>query len=314
MSTDHPQTPVKGVKDGNISLTKPLLLHIFPGKYVVDWICIILVTAFLICAILYCLLHSDYGYRIHGTFQIPTLSLTGALPPGSIVFTLALHLAAMYLAFMFTAIYLVYGQRIETITYDAVSSVHPNLLCVCKSHVKFKESLRKWNYRCLVLGWGMAVFMFLTGSISLDVSEALHSSVAFLMFACAVLHMIAFYNNVTRYMEIPQWQAKVQRAAYIFLLPLNIVGVIVAAVVVSLCQSDICWRFAVDLMPSLEFSTCVGLFLYAIQFRYEIASVRLVMCMMGDEHADATADERLRLASDFDDIITGKGLQSVLLG
>lgn len=251
----------------------------FFGTNTVHFLLLWLLAIFFTCFVLFFTLHPHTGYIVHGERQIPTLSMTGAYYPGSIIFTLGLHVAAVYVAYVFTAVYVAYEGKFDDIAEDAVTvpAVNPNLACVCKSEVKDKASLRKWNLRMLRVGLTSATLMGLVGSVSLKTSFSLHSVLAFLMFACAVVHMVAFYNNIHRYTGVSAWRIKLHHLAVFICIPFNVMAYLVAGVVVLTCDSDVCWRFAVDLMPVVEFTTVVALAIYVVQFHEDIKDTRLLV-------------------------------------
>lgn len=260
------------------------------GNKLVDFFVALLAVSFGSCFLIYYLDPDRKVYVEHGVHQLPTISLTGAYPPASAILTSALHLASFYLAYTFSAIFVVYERRIERLTFDAVAAIHPNLACMLKSNIKHKSSLKKWNLRCWYIGMLSAVCMFLTGSVPLSISIFIHSTVAFIMFVCAVIHMFFFYNNISRYIGVTDEQVVLHRLSCALSVYLNVIGIIVAAFLVGLCGTDVCTIIAVDMMPVLEFTTVVGMTIYALQFRSEVHLVHLVLALAQEPPPTASGD------------------------
>ena len=171
-----------------------------------------------------------------------------------------------------------YENKFDNIEEDLVKAANPNLFFFCKSDVKNKNSLRKWNLRMLRVGLASAFFMALVGTCSLTINEKLHGTLAFAMFACAVVHMFGFYNNIHRYIGVSSKRVYMHHIACLICVPFNIVMYTIAYIVAANCKSDACQSVVVDMGPIVEFTTVIALSLYMIQFTEDIEGTYLVLC------------------------------------
>lgn len=268
----------------------------FFGKHTVAFLLGWLGLTMFITFTLFYLLHPHTGYIVDGQRQIPTISLTGSYFPGNLIFTFGLHVAAIYVAYVFTAVYVSYENKFENIEEDLVKAVNPNLFFFCKSNIKNKSSLRKWNLRMLRVGLTSAFFMALVGTCSLTINEKLHGTLAFIMFICAVVHMFGFYNNIHRYLGVPRGRVLMHHVACVICVPFNMLMYIVAFLINLNCSSDPCKKLAVDMGPIVEFTTVIALSLYIIQFSPDIENTYLVLCSDKSPRRHINIDE-----NDIDD-------------
>ena len=221
--------------------------------------------------------HPNKEFYEDGVRQIPTISLTGAIFPSNIIFTYGLHFGSIAVAVLFGSIHVCYENRFlnlktETVTTD-INCLIP--FCGCKNNSTTVTSMRWWNLRLLYLGEFAALMMSLVGSVSLLIDSFLHGTFAFLMFAASVIHMIAFYNHIQRFAGVSIGRIRMHRLACFICIPLSIILFVTALVVYLLCSATACTEFFVDIGAVIEFSTCVGLMVYAYQFQEDMETTQL---------------------------------------
>lgn len=203
-------------------------------------------------------------YHYHGVTQMPTISLTGSYYPSNIIFTLGLHLMALFLAHFITSLYITCDTELRSGKAEVSASS--------------LSTLHHWNIRLWRIGIACAIFLALTGSVALTMNEGVHSTFAFLMFLCAILHMYVYYYKYMKHVDHHDiLQTQLVQLAMFIVLPLNFIIMLIAFLVHISCTSYSCTAFVVHAQPLMEFTTVIGLSLYIYVLRSEVDSYCIVL-------------------------------------
>ena len=136
-----------------------------------------------------------------------------------------------------------------------------------------------------------STLLALVGSISLVTSPVAHGLIAFSMFAFAFLHMIVFYYKIGTVFKISRKKRRMIQIAIFLYVPFNIIVLAICATVVSLCSSHVCWSFAINMQPVLEYSTISAFMIYMLSFSQSI----------GDNEGLITRGDSLLILDPFPD-------------
>lgn len=152
--------------------------------------------------------------------------------------------------------------------------------CLCKpqasreTDVKFLEF---WNRTLIVLGLIAALLMALVGTVTLDVNTTVHGAIAFFMYLAAILHMLFFYFTIAKTMGYSAFQINLVRLCLFVCLPFNIIMMVAIGLMYSNCDTDeICQQAAIDLIPTLEYTTTIALLGYVYSFREDLKDINLL--------------------------------------
>jgi hypothetical protein len=228
-------------------------------------------------------IHAGSEFIELGVPQLPTISYTGALFPGNVLLTFALHMSAILVAYMFLAIYVAFEGKFNEISESQVMAKHDLFgeyyifYCCCNPSSTTVPSLRKWNKVLLWLGLSSAGLMALVGSVTLTMFDALHGALAFLMFITAIVHMFLFYLLVRRFVPMDPAIRTMHRIACASCFPVPIFMFIAVGILYANCKSYDCRSMLVSVGPVSEFINVAGLALYAYTFQDDIAGTSLVI-------------------------------------
>ena len=222
-------------------------------------------------------LHPNREFHEDGVRQIPTISLTGSIFPSNIIFTYGLHFGSIAVAVLFGSIHVCYENRFlnlktETVTTD-INCLIP--FCGCKNNSTTVTSMRWWNLRLLYLGEFAALMMSLVGSVPLLLASYVHRSFAVLMFSSVVIHMVAFFNTIQRFVGVSAVRIRLHRLACLICIPFVMFLALLAYVVYISCPATSCTEFGIDIIPTIEFTTCVGFTVYVYQFQEDMETTQL---------------------------------------
>ena len=150
-------------------------------------------------------LHSHKQYIISGVRQIPTISLTGGYLPESMILTAGLHMQAFLLFILLQFIY--HRYKVKNVSCN-VRDVY------FESVLKYRHGVRGFFISCLlsssplsidtwnVIGYRVGIctclFLFLTGTVSVEEYSFVHGTFAALMFLSAIVLMIIYHLKVCR--------------------------------------------------------------------------------------------------------------------
>jgi hypothetical protein len=117
--------------------------------------------------------------------------------------------------------------------------------------------------------------MAMVGSITLRVNETAHGTVAFIMFACGVLHLIVFYFKIAWFIETRPLRQRIYQLCLFMCIPFNLIVVIAVGSVSVSCQAIACQSAFENAMSILEFITTIFLMVYVFSFNEDIACISL---------------------------------------
>lgn len=270
-------------------------------KFLTIWLGSIMVATFT----LFYTLHSGAEFIELGVPQLPTISYTGALFPGTILLTAGLHLGSIFVAYVYMAVYVAFEEKFNKITENEVVAKHDLFIeyymvyCCCNPSTTSVAKLRKWNKVLLYMGLFTAFTLWLVGSVTLTTAPAVHGTLAFLMFISAIVHMFLFYLLVRRFVDMKPNIKVMHRIACASCFPVPILMFIVAGIVYVNCQSYDCRILVVDAGPVSEFINVLGLGVYAYSFHEEIASTSLLI-------VNCKADEVLKRYASVAQVAAGE--------
>lgn len=143
--------------------------------------------------------------------------------------------------------------------------------------------LNFWNNTLTVLGFLISFLMTAVGTVTLGVDEMVHTVLAVIMFAAAVLHMLLFYFTLARVLDVTEFDVVLHRVCLFMTLPFNIFLLALIWIMYSYCTGDTCLQAAVDLVPAIEYSTAVFLLVYIFRFYNILKSTRLACVDIASE-------------------------------
>lgn len=249
---------------------------------------------FPVCMILYFIFDANNYDTSFDVRQIPTLSKSGSDNPSFVIFNYGLHLEAILAALVFSAIYVVYKEKInnyfqsknsnpsdEVVETTFSSCIFNIISCgpiVCATRRDKYELIDVLRWNKIIFGCGLlgAFFMALVGSISPALDDSVHGAFAAFMFFFGILHMVFFYFHIARVIcpEVIKEYFLVQCALFC-ILPFNLLLIILASITYGSCSSLACRSFAADISPAMEFWTAIWFLIYVLRFHRDLRPVAL---------------------------------------
>jgi hypothetical protein len=284
----------------------PLKFKIASGGFLID-VCLIWPVIFCACSFtLFFSIHPHAMDRVFGYEQIPTLSQTGMRVPESLVFTYGLHVEAALLAVLFTFLFAHFQRKIQAIeskeepllaevrdengdnlpgervrSYSISCYEGWNYCCCCCCMPQLSRAanlpfLTYWNYVLWILGMSCALLMSLVGTITLQVNETVHGTIAFFMFLTGILHMLLYHFTIADSMGYSQFQLNLHRACLFVCIPFNIGMAILIGILYGTCNNGPCVDAAVQMSTALEYTTTLALIAYIYRFRRDLQDIDLI--------------------------------------